>query len=142
MAPSMRDDTTAELQAAAANPAERERPAWHDRPTVMVATAVVGLVGLIALTVSVVDMSDQSEHQTQTTATAPPETETVTPELPQTTNPPVPSPVPTQATSVPNFAAGPTAETLIPPTPSAAGPAPYQLPPWLRRLLHLDGGSG
>ena len=114
-------------------------PPWHDRPFVLVAASLVGVVGLIALALSVVDMSADSTHPAHAPASA---VSTTTTPAPQPTNPTTvvassePSSLPSP-TSVPDFAAGPTAEMEIPPTaaPPAAA-APFRLPRWLRRLLH------
>lgn len=121
------------------------RLAWHERPPLLIASALVGMVGLAALVVSVVNMSEQSAHPDVTTpsalsvpASAPSQTSSPV-VLATPAEPPLPSPT---ATSAPNFAAGPTAEMLVPPTPAAVAPVQVQLPRWLRRLLHQDDGDG
>jgi hypothetical protein len=135
------DDSTAKLEAAT------PRLAWHERPPVLIASALVGMVGLGALVFSVVNMSEESTRPVVATpsalsTSAPEPSPTSSPVLATPAEPPLLPPPPPSSAPVPDFAAGPTAEMLVPPTPAEAAPVQVQLPRWLRRLLHQDDGDG
>jgi hypothetical protein len=154
MAPGTRDDITTKIDTVGTDTgttgvdvdshAEDDAvPPWHERPVVLIAGAIAGVIGLVALAVSVIAMSDQSAHPVHATPTAVSSAATPTQAMVQTpstavASPAEPLPTAPPATSAPHFAAGPTVEMMVRPTP--AEPGPFRLPRWLERMLHPKDG--